>query len=185
MQKQVTCAVAAIFLCILAAAQVSHRKSDAPSPILWTYSGQVLNAPSTPPTSHQFGTLAGIAAASSGEVITFDTEATTTSVRQNGPLRILERTGTTRIFAATGPSPDAPKYLLVVATLYQVVIVDTTSGTFSATNFNTVEESNPLRTSRTTVASVGQTIRSTLTGHMNAPNETPSGWFGGLAELVR
>ncbi len=77
------------------------------------------------------------------------------------------------------------KDLLIVAALRQVVVVVTTSGTFSATNFNTVEQSNPLRTSKTPIAAVGQQIKSTLTGHMNSPTEMPSGWFGGFAEIVQ
>ncbi len=183
MRKLVLCAATALSISILAPAQKPASKGDSPSQILWTYSGQVVNTTSNPPTSRQFGTLYGVAQAASGDIITFNTEATTTSVRQSGPLRIVERTGTTRIFS-DGTPPDATKDLLILASLRQVVVVDTTTGTFTATNFNKVEQSTPLHTSKTLIAAVGQQIKSTLTGHMNSPNDMPSGWFGGFAETV-
>ncbi len=185
MRRVVLCAITGLCFSIVALAQNPNLKTDTQSPILWTYSGQVVNTASTPPTSRQFGNLFGIAQAAPGDVITFETEATTTATRQSGPLRIVERNGTTRIFAASGTSPDAPKELLVVATLHQLVVVDTTSGTFSATNFNTIQQSNPFGTSKTPIVTIGQRIKSSLTGHMNTPNETPSGWVGGFAEAVR
>src|ERR1700737_5530309 len=71
--------------------------------ILMEYIGQVINGTPTPASSNQFGNLHGVAGVDPSLQFTFYTEATTVKAVANGPLRIVDRTGTTTIYLASTP----------------------------------------------------------------------------------
>src|SRR4051794_4815988 len=67
--------------------------------VIWEYIGQVTN---TGPQSAQYGNLTNVSGLPAGTYLTFYTAATNTSVVVDGPLRIIDRTGTTTIYLASG-----------------------------------------------------------------------------------
>src|ERR1700724_261900 len=71
--------------------------------ILMEYVGQGINGIPAPASSNQFGNLNGVAGVDPSLQFNFYTEATTVKAVANGPLRIVDRTGTTRIFLAPTP----------------------------------------------------------------------------------
>ncbi len=171
-------AIAASFAALALAAHAQARPPEGPR---FGYVGQVVNGSPAPASSVQFGNLTGIA----DGAYTFYTEATTTSATANGPLRIVERAGTTTIYAATAPGDFAhPESFrsgaaVHVSRLRPQVVVDTSTGAFTVLNMNTV----PADPSPAAPAALrgARVLRSVLTGHLNAPGTTPTGWFGGYA----
>src|SRR3984893_14083503 len=71
--------------------------------ILMEYVGQVINGIPAPASSTQLENLHGVAGVDSSLQFTFYTEATTVKAVANGPLRIVDRTGTTTIYLASTP----------------------------------------------------------------------------------
>lgn len=170
------------------AASFSERPAAA---ILWEYVGQVINGGAGGPSaSVQFGNLLGSACAGAESALTFYTEATTTRTTSNGPLRIVDRVGTTRIYLAPAPgdfaSPENFRTGTLVQTsrLEQHVILDTQTGAFSVLNVNTVTPGGTQASGWTCpeLLRPGARIRTELHGHVNAVGSTPTGWFGGFAE---
>src|ERR1700680_3248291 len=112
--------------------------------ILMEYVGQVINGTPTPASSNQFGNLHGVAGVDPSLQFTFYTEATTVKAVANGPLRIVDRTGTTTIYLASTPgdftNPDSFRSgtPVQVSTLRQQVTVDTSTGAFTVVNINTI-----------------------------------------------
>jgi hypothetical protein len=120
--------------------------------------GQVTNFPPTPSaplgSSNQYGYLSvvpGINNVFSGSphnettaVLTFFNEVTTTESISDGPLRIIDRDGTTTIYLNNAPAsfsnPDSFRSGTPVQTskLHQQAIVDTAGGTFTAVFFNNI-----------------------------------------------
>jgi hypothetical protein len=180
---------------LMAATSVTVAAGNGASPaafqsqILMEYVGQVVNGIPTPAGSQQYGNLVSVAGADPSLAFTFYTEATTTNVVANGPLRIIDRTGTTTVYLAPAAGsfddPDSFRAGLPVqvSTLRQQVIVDTSNGMFTVINLNTVTDSNPFesRGAHMWLGIRGQTFRTRLTGQLNAPNASPTGWFGGYA----
>ena len=157
--------------------------------ILMEYIGQVINGTPTPASSDQFGNLQAVAGVDSSLQFTFYTQATTVKAVVNGPLRIVDRTGTTTIYLASTPgdfsNPDSFRSgtPAQISTLRQQVVVDTSSGTFTVVNINTITAAEQFLSNGNDVqlGEVGQSFRTVLTGHLNAPGMLPSGWFGGYA----
>lgn len=157
--------------------------------ILMEYVGQVINGTPTPASSNQFGNLYGVAGVDPSLQFTFYTEATTGKAVVNGPLRIVDRTGTTTIYLASTPgdfsNPDSFRSgtPVQVSTLRQQVIVDTSTGAFSVVNINTVTTATEFISDgdQVQLGKAGQSFRTVLNGHLNAPGMSPTGWFGGYA----
>lgn len=179
----------------LAGAALASSRPERPSPaILWELVGQVINGGAGGPSaSVQFGNLLGASCAAPDAALTFYTEATTTRATSNGPLRIIDRTGTTtvRLAPAAGDfaSPETFRTGTVVQTsrLEQQVILDTSTGAFTVVNVNTVatDGAKPPAWTCGELLNAGARIRTELRGHVNAPGGTPTGWFGGFATVAR
>lgn len=157
--------------------------------ILMEYVGQVINGTPTPASSNQFGNLHGLAGVDPSLQFTFYTAATTVKAVPNGPLRIVDRTGTTTIYLASTPgdfsNPDSFRSgtPVQVSTLQQQVIVDTSTGAFSVVNTNTITTAAEFLSDGNEIqlGEPGQSFRTVLNGHLNAPGMLPTGWFGGYA----
>ena len=157
--------------------------------ILMEYVGQVINGAPAPASSNQFGNLQGVAGVDPSLQFTFYTQAMTVKAIANGPLRIVDRTGTTTIYLASTPgdfsNPDTFRSgtPVQVSTLRQQVIVDTLTGAFTVVNINTITTAQQFVSSgnETQLGEVGQSFQTRLSGHLNAPGMSPTGWFGGYA----
>lgn len=157
--------------------------------ILMEYVGQVINGSPTAASSNQFGNLHGVEGADPSLEFTFYTEATTVKTVVNGPLRIVDRTGTTTIYLASTPgdfsNPDSFRSgtPVQISTLRQQVIVDTSTGTFNVVNINTITTATEFQSDGDEVrlGESHQSFRTVLNGHLNAPGMLPTGWFGGYA----
>jgi len=157
--------------------------------IFMEYVGQVINGAPAPGSSNQFGNLQGVAGVDPSLQFTFYTQAMTVKAIANGPLRIVDRTGTTTIYLASTPgdfsNPDTFRSgtPVQVSTLRQQVIVDTLTGAFTVVNINTITTAQQFVSSgnETQLGEVGQSFQTRLSGHLNAPGMSPTGWFGGYA----
>jgi hypothetical protein len=142
--------------------------------------GQVINsAPGvTPATSAQYGfvsQLDDIAGWPSEAVapLTFYTDTTTNRVVNNGPLRILSRTGQLTIYhdpSANGNFADPDSFRdgspVLIATLRQQVILNTVTGAFTAHNVNTITSRSrfALGTDRLVLGRVGERFQTVISG---------------------
>jgi hypothetical protein len=157
--------------------------------ILMEYVGQVINGSPTPNSSNQFGNLQAVSGVDPSLQFTFYTQAETVKVVANGPLRIVDRTGTTTIYLTSAPgdfsSPDSFRSgtPVQVSALRQQVIVDTSTGAFSVMNINTITSATEFLSGEEDVqlGEAGQSFLTVLNGHLNAPGMSPTGWFGGYA----
>jgi hypothetical protein len=157
--------------------------------ILMEYVGQVINGTPTPASSNQFGNLQAVSGVDPSLQFTFYTQAETVKAVANGPLRIIDRTGTTTIYLTSAPgdfsNPDSFRSgsSVQVSTLQQQVIVDTSTGAFTVVNVNTITSATEFLSDGEEVqlGKVGQSFRTVLNGHLNAPGMSPTGWFGGYA----
>jgi len=170
----------------------STRDDDEPAQInfvqgkiAFEFVGQATNfppAPSAPLGSHQYGFLTvvrGIDNVFSGSphnettaVFTFFNEATTAESFTNGPLRIVDRNGTTTIYLNTAPAnfanPDSFRSGIPVltSTLHQQA-VNTPDGTFTTVFANTIVSTSAFTINGATFR-LGQTrtaFPATVTGH--------------------
>jgi len=157
--------------------------------ILMEYAGQVINGTPTPASSNQFGNLLGVTGVDPSLQFTFYTEATTVKTIANGPLRIVDRTGTTTIYLAstlgdfTNPDSFRSGTPVQVSNLRQQVIVDTSTGAFTVVNINTITTVTEFLSDgdESHLGKAGQSFRTVLNGHLNAAGMLPTGWFGGYA----
>jgi len=157
--------------------------------ILMEYVGQVINGSPTPTSSNQFGNLQAVSRVDPSLQFTFYTQAETVKVVANGPLRIVDRTGTTTIYLTSAPgdfsNPDSFRSgtPVQVSTLRQQVIVDTSTGAFSVVNINSITSATEFLSGGEEVQlwEAGQSFRTVLNGHLNTPGMSPTGWFGGYA----
>jgi len=153
----------------------------------------------TPTTSQQFGyvsrieglndTFNGTPQNESTALFTFVTNATTDRVIANGPLRIVNRTGSTTIYLNTPPSDFSnPASFsqgtpIQVSTYRQQVVLNTLTNAFVTTHMNTVTETHVfwLNGISYRLGHVSETFRTSYSGQGNTPGAVPSGWFGGNA----
>jgi len=157
--------------------------------ILMEYVGQVINGSPTVASSNQFGNLQAVSGVDPSLQFTFYTQAETVKVVANGPLRIVDRTGTTTIYLTSAPgdfsNPDSFRSgtPVQVSTLRQQVIVDTSTGAFSVVNINTITSAMEFLSDgeQVQLGETRQSFRTVLNGHLNTPGMSPTGWFGGYA----
>jgi hypothetical protein len=153
----------------------------------------------TPTTSQQFGYLSnvrgldaiftGVPNNETSALFTFVTNATTDRVIANGPLRIVNRTGTTTIYLNTPPSDFGnPASFsqgtpIQVSTYKQQVVLNTLTNAFVTTHTNTITGRTAfwLNGIRYRLGRVGEAFRTSYSGQGNTPGAAPSGWFGGNA----
>src|SRR5574337_588014 len=164
--------------------------------IVFELVGHVTNSATPAPlgSSNQYGYLTavrGIDNAFSGSpqnettaLFTFFNEATTTRSISNGPLRIIDRDGTTTIYLNSAPASfgDPNSFRsgtpIQTSTLHQQIVVDTLSGMFTVVFFNTITSTTDFTLNGGTfeLGKEGHSFRTTLTGHLNSP-APPSGHF--------
>jgi hypothetical protein len=170
--------------------------------MVFEFVGQVMNFPASPSaplgSSDQYGYISavrGIDTVFSGSprnettaVLTFFNEATTTQSFGDGPLRIIDRDGTTTIYLNSVPAsfadPDSFRAGIPIQTskLHQQAIVDTVDGTFTAVFDNTISSTTNFTVNGRTfqLGHAGQAFRATVMGQLNA-TPPPTGHFAGYA----
>ena len=122
-------------------------------------------------------------------LFTFVTNATTFQVVNNGPFRIVDRTGTTTIYLNNGPSDFSNPATFSQGTPIQVssyrqqVILNTLTNTFVTVHTNTITdvETFTLNGFAYRLGQLGKSFRTNLSGQSNTPGAVPSGWFAGTS----
>jgi hypothetical protein len=165
--------------------------------------GQVQNsAPGvSPATSIQYGYLSHLGGLpmftaepqnESTALFTFYTDTTTRRVINNGPIRIINREGTMAIYSdptANGSFENPDSFRdgtpVLVARLRQQVIVDTTTGGFTAQNLNTIISTSPFQGPHGTLqfGTAGDRFRTIIFGRLNAPGP-PAAYMAGYTQSV-
>jgi hypothetical protein len=170
--------------------------------VVFEWVGQVTNFPATPDaplgTSEQYGYFTNVhgidapfGAGAQNEAtarFTFFNEVTTTRVSSNGPLRIIDRDGTTTIYLASAgadfadPTTFQAGAPIQTSALHQQVVVDTTSGVFTVVFLNSITSASTFELDGESyrLGKKGQMFRTTLTGHLNSP-APPNGQFAGYS----
>lgn len=122
-------------------------------------------------------------------LFTFVTNATTIQVVNNGPFRIVDRTGTTTIYLNSGPSDFTNPATFSQGTPIQVsdyrqqVIINTLTNTFVTVHTNTITdvETFTLNGVAYRLGQLGKSFRTNYSGQINTPGAIPSGWFAGTS----
>jgi len=155
----------------------------------------------SPGTSIQYGYLSHLGGLpifkaepqnESTALFTFYTDTTTNRVINNGPIRVINREGTMTIYSdptasGTFANPDSFRdgTPVLVAGLRQQVIVDSTTGGFTAQNLNTIISTTPFQGPSGTLqlGKAGDRFRTIISGHLNAPGP-PSAYIAGYTHSV-
>jgi hypothetical protein len=155
----------------------------------------------SPATSIQYGYLSHVGELpiftaephnESTALFTFYTDTTTSRVIDNGPIRIINREGTMTIYSdptASGSFANPDSFRdgtpILVAELRQQVIVDTTTGGFTAQNLNTIISTSPFQgpSGMRQLGEAGDRFRTIISGHLNAPGP-PSAYMAGYTNSV-
>jgi hypothetical protein len=160
--------------------------------------GQVINsAPGvTPATSIQYGYVSQLddlaifdvgAQNESTALLTFYTDTVTNRVINNGPVRIISRTGRLTIYhdpSANGNFADPDSFRdgdpILVADVRQQVILNPLTGAFSAGNRNTITSRSPfqLGSDEFVLGRVGGVFRTVISGQV-ASTSPPSAYMAG------
>jgi hypothetical protein len=122
-------------------------------------------------------------------LFTFVANATTFQVVNNGPFRIVDRTGTTTVYLNSGPSDFSNSATfsqgtpIQVSTYRQQVILNTVTNTFVTVHTNTITsvETFTLNGIDYRLGQLGKSFRTNYSGHSNTPGGVPSGWFAGTS----
>ena len=175
---------------LLTPAFAESKKSTATGDVALEWIGQVLNAP---PTSLQYGYLSyinGLNNIFSGNpqnestaLFTFYNDSTTVRVIDNGPLRIVNREGTTTIYLDDTPdgdftSPDSFRDGLPVmqSSFRHQVILDTTTNQFTTTFVNTITSADVFQfeNQQVRLGRVGVVLRTIVFGRQNSTGAGPA-----------
>jgi hypothetical protein len=165
-----------------------NKNSNAAGEVQFELVGQVANPSAT--TSIQFGYRSLVNGVGNETIfnpgpqnettaiLTFYNDTFTERVINNGPMRIINRVGTTTIYLDTSPdgdfaNPDSFRDGIPVQTSEHrhQVILDTVTGAFTTTFVNTITSSDYFRQGSQNVllGKVGQKFRMTVIGHLNTP----------------
>lgn len=196
--RQVNLCLVAVLVLIMAgaaAAQITIPISE--EQVLYEAIGEFNNSGSA---SQQFGYFADItglgnvfsSTSTKNEttaLFTFVTNATTVQVVNNGPFRIVDRTGTTTIYLNSGPSDFTNPATFSQGTPIQVsdyrqqVIINTLTNTFVTVHTNTITdvETFTLNGVAYRLGQLGKSFRTNYSGQINTPGAIPSGWFAGTS----
>jgi hypothetical protein len=182
-----------IFAVACCSAQTVQLVEDEPS---LEFVGQFNNSGAA---SQQFGYISNIRGLSSifsgvpqneaTAQFTFVTNATTLRVIANGPLRVVNRTGTTTVYLNTSPADFTNPASFSSGTPIQVseysqeVIINILTNAFTTTHMNRITTVNSfmLNGQKLRLGSVGSSFRTHYSGQVNTPGSAPSGWFAGYA----
>lgn len=186
-----------ILLVTMAAPALPQSKKNGTDDVAMELIGQVINASAT--TSIQFGYLNYIngidapifSAATQNEataLFTFYSDTMTTGVINNGSMRTIERVGTFTVYLDNTPdgdfsNPDSFRdgAAVMVASLRHQVIIDTVTGSFTATFSLIVTSIDVFRLGNENLhlGKLGQRLRLTFIGHLNA-SAPPSAYIAGF-----
>lgn len=161
--------------------------------------GQVFNA--SPKISVQYGyvsylsgvepsaiTAPGGTLSEQSALLTFYSDTTTERVMNNGPMRVINRSGEVTFYlnmTPTGNFSDTVSFsqgvAVVKATLRHQVVLNTATNTFTAHFDCTVTSSEPFKLNGKTyrLSKPGQPFAITFSGHLNQ-NGPPSGFMAGF-----
>jgi hypothetical protein len=122
-------------------------------------------------------------------LFTFVTNAMTFQVLNNGPFRIVDRTGTTTVYLNNGPSDFSNPATFSQGTPIQVsnyrqqVILNTLTNAFVTIHTNTITsvETFTLNGVAYRLGQAGKSFRTNFSGQVNTPGALPSGWFAGTS----
>lgn len=178
------------------------RDSAAPNIITAEVIGQVLNP--SPAVGAQYGyvsylagletsalTASGATLSEQSALLTFYSHTNTDRVINNGPMRVIDRSGEITFYlnppTHIGNFNDAESFrqgtavAVMAASLRHQVVVDTTSGTFTAHFDCTIARSDPfdLGGARYQLGKPGEHFEITVQGHLNTP-APPSGYMAGF-----
>jgi hypothetical protein len=163
--------------------------------------GQGINY-STPGHGAQFGYLTYVAGVNSvfahapenetNALFTFYQELTNLRVTDNGPVRVISRTGTNIVYfnpgGASFANPDSFRAGTPIQTsiIRQQVVIDTTTLTFTAFNEDTLIGTSAFSLNKVQyeIGKVGDVLKTARTGRLNTPGLSPIGWFGGYTTGV-
>jgi len=177
----------------------SARDNDAPNTITAELIGQVLNP--SPAVGAQYGyvsflkgvgtsaiTAPGAALSEQSALLTFYSHTNTDRVINNGPMRVIDRSGEVTFYMNSTPAGNfgQPETLrqgaaVMVAALRHQVIVNTATGAFTAHFDCTVARSDSfdLGGARYQLGKPGDRFEITVQGHLNTP-APPSGYMAGF-----
>ena len=177
---------------------VAAKDTDTPNTISAELIGQVYNP--SPTISAQYGyvsylkgldtsaiTSPGGTLSERSALLSFYSHTTVERVINNGPMRVLDRSGEATFYLDTTPDGDFSQaqtlrdgVAVMTATLRHQVVVDTLTGAFTAHFDCTVVRNEPFTLGGTTyrLGKPGQAFQITFIGHINQP--TPSGYMGGF-----
>jgi hypothetical protein len=189
----------AALTCLSAAAQDVTNVPLTVGQVVYEFVGQFNNNGAA---SQQFGYLSrvnrldGIFSAEpeneTTAMLTFVTNANTDRVIDNGPFKIVNRTGTTTIYLNTPPSDFTNPATFSHGTPIQVsdyrqqVIINTVTNSFVTVHTNTITSTSVFSLNGTMykLGRVGSSFRTSYSGQVN-PTAPPSGWFGGNAVGIK
>lgn len=163
--------------------------------------GQVLNP--SPQQSSQYGylnfvrgldritTSAGAVISESTAVLTFYNDTATEQVINNGPMRVVDRTGTGAIYFGSGNSdfanPDSFKKATTVQsyTLRHQVVIDTSTGYFTTTFEITITSAKAFQIDGKTyrLGHPGTVYRLNVSGKLTTQSP-PSAYIAGAADAA-
>ncbi len=185
--------------CAPIAASVSAKDTYSPNKISAELIGQVLNA--SPEVSAQYGYVsylsgfesaaligAGDVLSETSALLTFYNDTTVEGVINNGPMRVIDRSGEATFYLNTTPAGDfvdpetfRAGVAVMKASLRHQVVLDTVTGAFTA-HFDCIvvsSESFTINEKSYRLGESGQPFEVNFSGHLNA-QAPPSGYMVGF-----
>lgn len=178
---------------------VAAKEKNGPNQISAELIGQVLNA--SPQVSAQYGyfsylsgidtaaiTAPGATLSEQSALLTFSTDTATERVLNNGPLRVINRSGEATFYLNTTPTGDfgdpqsfRQGVAVMKATLRHQVVLNTMTNAFTAYFDLTVTSNEPFTLNGKTyrLGKSGQPFAIIFSGHLNQ-NGPPSGYMAGF-----
>jgi hypothetical protein len=180
------------------ARSVAAKDTDTPYTISAELIGQVYNP--SPTVSAQYGYVSyfkgldtaaitgpGATLSEGSALLTFYNHTVVERVINNGPMRVIDRSGEATFYFNTTPAGDFghPESLrqgvaVMAASLRHQVVIDTLTGAFTAHFDCTIARSEPftLNGVKYRLGKPGQAFQITFIGHINQPTP-PSGYMAG------
>jgi hypothetical protein len=157
--------------------------------------GQVINSAATSAQYGYVSQLDNVAGwpSETAAPLTFFTDTTTSRVVNNGPLRIISRTGRLTIYSdpsANGDFADPDSFRdgtpVLTATVRQQVILNTLTGAFTAHNVNTITSRSPfeLGDRQVLLGRIGGRFHTVISGQA-ATATPPSAYMAGYTFSTR
>jgi len=178
---------------------VAAKDNDGPNTISAELIGQVYNP--SPAVSAQYGYVSyvrgletsaitgpGGALSERSALLTFYSHTTVERVINNGPMRVIDRSGEATFYFNTTPAGDFshPETFqqgaaVMTATLRHQVVIDTLTGAFTAHFDCTIARNEPFAINGATyrLGKPGEHFEVTFVGHLNQP-APPSGYMAGF-----